>query len=120
METDFVLILFCSQQGGSISMIVEHLFDQKKIGPLVVELNPENFVHLVEDSGDVDDIFDYANKNLEKVIEYASGRLRKKISKSKLCTCLPTLFIFTLSCDTQINIRLLNCEYAETNKHKHR
>ena len=71
------LAIFFLERGGSFSLIIKHLRNNKKVGMIGVKNNPISFQYVGKSSKDDDDIFKLAFEQNKEVLRYASERLRK-------------------------------------------
>ena len=75
LKTNVELALFFLNKKRSFSVVGKHLRNRKKVGLLAVEINPKH-IHCLGKKMKNDDFFDLAVRNSEKMISYASERLR--------------------------------------------
>ena len=71
------LAIFFLQRGGSFSLISKHLRNTKKFGTIAVKNKPNIFQCVGKILKDDDDMFKLAFQQNEKILWYASERLRK-------------------------------------------
>ena len=71
------LAIIFLEQGGSLSLISKHLRNIEKVGMIAVKINPNSFQFIGKSLNDDDDTFKFAFNHNEKILRYASERLRK-------------------------------------------
>ena len=71
------LAIFHLKQGGSFSLISKHLRINKKVGLIAVKNIPNSFQYVGKNLKDDDELFKVAFQQNEKILRYASERLRK-------------------------------------------